>query len=168
MTITEPDLRLGGSVAKHPDIHPATIDEIDTIMDAVEAEQAEAEIRPTEKQVLDAIVHECLLANVPCTQRQARQIVGFFRHLNGRRRKNHWEGIHDHLSDKEIDNFHAQLDVVVPDDTVAHRGSNSAHDLMERLILHKSSEALGIYHTTDEVEHVRYCDAGVGIVERDY
>lgn len=159
MTITEPDLRLGGSEDKDPVVvDDMTIAEIDEALDF--------RSRPSFESVVTAIMTECHLADVDCSERQARQIIGFFRNLNGERRSWGDAQFHHHLSDRQIRQFHEQLDVVVPDDTVAQLGSDSAHAMLEQHVLGDEVATLGFYHSKEEVDRVTYCDAMVGTMDR--
>lgn len=141
MTITDEPVVTTGTITPHPDIHqttvdPATIAEIDGIT---------LSTRPTSDDVVKAIVTECHAKGVTCTERQARRIIGFMCHLVGERRRARYTEWERHLTDLEIARFHAQLDVVMPDDTESKPGS--AHALIERHALGNEAAKRRLLHT---------------------
>ena len=144
MTITEPDLAAATSL--HPDIteptlDPGTIAEIDAI---------KLSTYPSFDEVVEAIVTECHAAGVACTERQARQIIGYFSFLAGARRRTRYSELELHLTDLEIWRFHAQLDVVMPDDTSTQPDDVSAHRLLERFVLRDEANTKQFVHTKSD------------------
>ena len=93
----------------------------------------------------EAIVTECHAKGVTCTERQARRIIGFMCYLAGERRRARYTEWERHLTDREIARFHAQLDVVMPDDTASKPGS--AHALLERHALGNEAAKRQLVHT---------------------
>ena len=153
------------TVPQHPDITDPTHLDDQTIAEINKALKP-AKIKPSFTHVVETIVAECEAANVPCSVRQARQVIGFFSNLNGQRRKDGWTGISDHLTNRQIRDFHAQLDVVIPDDTVSELGSESAHRQIELYVLGSEADELGLGHTRAKVGRVTYCAVLVAVVSR--
>lgn len=144
MTITEPGVA-SAMLQPHPDtteptLDPETIAEINGI-----GEGPRALCRPSSDEVVKAIVTECHAKGVTCTERQARRIIGFMCYLTGERRRARYTEWERHLTDREIARFHAQLDVVMPDDTASTPGS--AHALLERHALGNEAAKRQLVHT---------------------
>jgi len=156
MTITEPDLRLGGSEGKHlgATAHPATIEEIDVIMGAVEANQAETTLPvPTRQDCIDAIVREA-----KCDRHLAETVNEFWGAVTRASRTKKWglitresfdgrayDGVY-HLGDDDLVGFHWVLDIIAPDEQVSPYGEGTAHDLLDRAHCDSTLGERGLVH----------------------
>lgn len=67
-----------------------------------------------------------------------------------------------YLSVEEMQERHAVLDIVVPDDATAEPGS--AHDLTQRFVLDEGSDEVALTHSRDSVFDAVYCSVTVSVL----
>jgi hypothetical protein len=127
-------------------------------VEAVAAPTVTRALRPTREEVVTAIEAEALEKGWPCSHKTALKFFGLFGRAIGEIRR--YYGPY-HLTNKEINDLHPLLEVLVPDEvTVPAEGS--VHDLLHKHFLR--GDEFAIVHTKAG-ERLEYCAIAIELTQ---
>jgi hypothetical protein len=126
-----------------------------------DATAAEAPVQLTREQLISIVVDEATAKGVACTTEQAEALIATLEKAAAYCRDN--TGKVYFFEPDEMSTFHAVLDAVVPDNTVANPGS--AHAELNRALL--TGGQVAFTHTRthrDDDQRFEYCSVHTGVV----